>query len=251
MRCKMVFLGGSLVLGMVLALAAAAESTFRPPHIFPASGQAWRAEGLPGVTPLLGSPLMAGIQPLRGWPSLSGPYAGQRWQRCAFDLAAAGQGDAQPGLILSLKKVFESEGIPPRWVWMAEVESALNPQARSPVGAVGLFQLMPATAQRFGLRISPLDDRTQPHKNSRAAAQYLKILYRQFESWPLALAAYNAGEGRVRRAMQQHGSVSFHELAQHLPRETQLYVPKVMSTVALREDQAQGLPAACCLSAPF
>lgn len=148
-------------------------------------------------------------------------------------------------LVPQLKKVFDTEGTPQRWVWVAEVESSLNPAAKSPVGAVGLFQLMPETAKRFGLRTFPFDDRVKPDKNARAAAQYLKILYEQFGSWSLALAAYNAGEGRVGRAMKKHGAKTFDGVAKHLPLETQMYVPKVMATVALREDQANGVPYAC------
>ncbi len=148
-------------------------------------------------------------------------------------------------LVPRLKKVFNSEGTPQRWVWMAEVESSLNPEARSPVGAVGLFQLMPETAKRFGLKTFPFDDRIEPVKSARAAAQYLNILYKQFGSWPLALAAYNAGEGRVGRALKQNDVKTFEEVARHLPLETQMYVPKVMTTAALREDQAKGVPYAC------
>lgn len=148
-------------------------------------------------------------------------------------------------LIPKLKKVFESEGVPQQWVWMAEVESSLNPRAKSPMGAVGLFQLMPATAKRFGLRVFPRDDRVKPEKNARAAARYLKKLYQQFGVWSLALAAYNAGEGRISRAMQQHGVGTFDELAKFLPLETRMYVPKVMATVALREDQTKGVFYVC------
>lgn len=145
-------------------------------------------------------------------------------------------------LVPRLQKVFDVEGAPRRWVWVAEVESSLNPEARSPVGAVGLFQLMPETAKRFGLRTFPFDERVKPDKNARAAAQYLNILYKQFGSWPLALAAYNAGEGRVGRALKKNDAKTFDDVVRHLPVETQMYVPKVMATAALREDQAKGVP---------
>lgn len=141
-------------------------------------------------------------------------------------------------LIPRLKKVFQSEGLPPELVWMAEVESSLNPTARSPVGALGLFQLMPVTAQRFGLRTGFFDERKNPEKSAHAAAQYLKFLYRTLGSWPLALAAYNAGEGCVGQLIKLKKQTSFDDIADDLPLETQMYVPKVMALVSLRENAA-------------
>ena len=139
-------------------------------------------------------------------------------------------------LIPRLKKVFRSEGLPPELVWMAEAESSLNPAARSPIGALGLFQLMPATARRFGLRTGFFDERKNPEKSARAAAQYLKFLYHAMGSWPLALAAYNAGEGRVGKLMKLKKQAAFEGIADDLPLETQMYVPKVMAIVSLREN---------------
>ncbi len=138
-------------------------------------------------------------------------------------------------LVPRLKPIFRSEGIPPEWVWLAEVESSFNPKAVSPVGAKGLFQFMPTTAERFGMKTSWPDQRTDPDRSARAAAQYLRILYRQLGSWPLAIAAYNAGEGRVGRLLKKHGTRSYEGIVDFLPTETQLYVPKVFATVAVRE----------------
>jgi membrane-bound lytic murein transglycosylase D len=138
-------------------------------------------------------------------------------------------------LVPSLKKVFKEEGVPIQLVWLAEVESSMNPRARNPGGASGLFQFMPATAKRFGLRTRLPDERTHPEKSARAAARYLKFLYSRFNDWPLSLAAYNAGEGRVQGLLDRHKAASFDEIAQHLPTETRLYVPKVQAVVSLRE----------------
>ncbi len=138
-------------------------------------------------------------------------------------------------LVPRLKPIFAAEAVPPELVWLAEVESSMRPDARSPVGALGLFQLMPATAERFGLRLRPEDERRDPEKSARAAARYLALLHRQFNSWPLALAAYNAGEGRVGRTLKQQQADTFEAVAVHLPTETQLYVPKVLATVRARE----------------
>ena len=147
-------------------------------------------------------------------------------------------------MIPRLKKVFMKEGVPEQWVWMAEVESALNPQAKSSAGAAGLFQLMPGTARRFGLRTEPSDDRMEPEKSALAAAQYLKFLRREFGCWSLTLAAYNAGEGRVKEIMKKRKASTFNEVERYLPSETRAYVPKVMAIVALREDQLHGVPGA-------
>ena len=138
-------------------------------------------------------------------------------------------------LVPDLKAIFSEAGLPPELVWLAEVESSFNPAARSPVGATGLFQFMPATADRFGLRLKPDDERLNPQRSAHAAAQYLRFLYGRFDSWPLALAAYNAGEGRVGRLLRTHNGSRFEDIAAYLPAETQMYVPKVLATVALRE----------------
>lgn len=140
-------------------------------------------------------------------------------------------------LVPKLKAVFRSEGVPEELVWIAEVESTMNPNARNPGGAVGLFQFMPATARRFGLRTYLPDERTNPEKSARAAARYLRFLHGEFGSWPLAVAAYNAGEGRVRQALAKvrGGKATFTEARRFLPLETRMYVPKVEAVVSLRE----------------
>ena len=96
---------------------------------------------------------------------------------------------------------------------------------------------MPATAKRFGLRTRFPDDRLDPDKSARAAARYLRFLHGEFGSWSLAVAAYNAGEGRVGRLLDGAIRTSFEAIADDLPLETQLYVPKVAAVVELRENQ--------------
>jgi membrane-bound lytic murein transglycosylase D len=137
-----------------------------------------------------------------------------------------------------LKSVFKAEGLPPELIWLAEVESGFDPYARSPVGAVGLFQFMPATAKRFGLNTERPDERLAPEKSARAAASYLRFLHSQFGSWPLALAGYNAGEGRVGRALRARRAKSFEEIADALPLETRMYVPKIAAVIEHREGVA-------------
>jgi membrane-bound lytic murein transglycosylase D len=127
-----------------------------------------------------------------------------------------------------------AEGVPPEVAWLAEVESTLDPAARSPAGAKGLFQLMPVTARSLGLSTFLPDDRTNAQKSARAAARYLAGLHEKFGDWPLAFAAYNSGEGRVRRLLEAHGAKSFADIAEVLPVETRMYVPKVCATIAVR-----------------
>ena len=138
-------------------------------------------------------------------------------------------------LVPGLKEIFSVQGVPPELVWIAEVESTFNPSARSPAGAVGLFQLMPATAEHLGLKVRPKDQRLDPTRNGRAAARYLNDLHARFEDWPLALAAYNGGEGRVSRLLKANGASNFEGISSHLPGETRMYVPKVLATIRHRE----------------
>lgn len=134
-----------------------------------------------------------------------------------------------------LKKAFAGEGLPAELAWLAETESTFNPRAQSPSGARGLFQLMPVTAKAQGLSLFPFDERTNPGKSARAAATLLRKLHGMFDSWPLALAAYNAGEGRVRRTLKEKDAKTFAQIADALPSETRLYVPRVLATLAVRE----------------
>lgn len=137
--------------------------------------------------------------------------------------------------VKELKPVFAAQKIPAQLVWLAEVESSFDRRAQSPAGAAGLFQLMPATARRFGLSTWPFDQRFQPAPSATASAQYLKFLHDKFGSWRLALAGYNAGEGTVQRLLTRHHAKSFDEIATHLPAETQMYVPRVEAVILQRE----------------
>jgi membrane-bound lytic murein transglycosylase D len=137
--------------------------------------------------------------------------------------------------VTKLKPIFTEENVPPELVWIAEVESSFDPAARSPAGAVGLFQLMPATAREYGLRTWPFDQRRQAGPSARAAARYLGHLHEQFKDWRLAVAAYNAGEGTVQSLLKRHHADTYDAIATQLPAETQMFVPKVEATLWRRE----------------
>jgi membrane-bound lytic murein transglycosylase D len=143
--------------------------------------------------------------------------------------------DSAKPYVPRLKPIFAAQKVPPELVWIAEVESSFDRRARSPAGAAGLFQLMPATAKRYGLSTWPLDHRLWPEESARAAAQYLGFLHGEFKDWRLALAAYNAGEGAVHKLLKQYKAKTFDAIATHLPAETQMYVPRVEATLARRE----------------
>ena len=134
-----------------------------------------------------------------------------------------------------LKPIFTAQKVPPDLVWVAEVESSFDRHALSPAGAAGLFQLMPDTAKRFGLSLWPRDQRFQPEPSATASAQYLKHLHDHFQDWRLALAAYNAGEATVQKLLDRYKTHSYDDIAEHLPAETQLYVPRVEAVLRQRE----------------
>jgi len=138
--------------------------------------------------------------------------------------------------IARLKVIFTEERVPPELVWIAEVESSFNPRARSPAGATGMFQLMPATARSLDLSVGFFtDERLHPEKCARAAARYLRQLYNRFGDWRLALAAYNCGEGRVSALLKKHKGKTYDDINAYLPVETQMYVPKIEATLRKRE----------------
>jgi soluble lytic murein transglycosylase-like protein len=160
----------------------------------------------------------------RGWPGLSAT-------RTAPRIALARYNSYRD----ILTRILIEEKLPLEVLSVALVESGFNPLALSPKGARGIWQLMPDTARRYGLTVAPGDDhRTHPERATRAAARYLQDLYRMFGDWELALAAYNAGEGRVQQAIERAGVRDFNELSRRklLPLETRNYVPAVLAAWA-------------------
>ena len=125
------------------------------------------------------------------------------------------------------EEAMDKYEIPYEMKYLAIVESALNPEARSRAGAVGLWQFMYSTGKMYDLRInSYLDERRDPRKSTDAACRYLRKLYERFGDWNLALAAYNSGPGNVNKAIRRSGGKKdYWSIRPYLPKETRSYVP--------------------------
>ncbi|MEO0896529.1 MAG: transglycosylase SLT domain-containing protein [Bacteroidota bacterium] len=127
--------------------------------------------------------------------------------------------------------IFEEEldknNMPLEIKYLAVVESALNPHARSRVGATGLWQFMLSTGRMYNLKVNTfVDERKDPYKSTKAAVKYLKNAYEEFDDWLLAIASYNCGAGNVRKAIRRSGGKrDFWSIRPYLPRETRGYVP--------------------------
>ncbi|WP_447469505.1 lytic transglycosylase domain-containing protein [Vibrio harveyi] len=155
--------------------------------------------------------------------------------------------DSVRPLLDHIFKQLKQQSLPPTFVLLPMLESSYNPQAVSHANAAGLWQLIPATATRFGLQVSDTDDeRFDTKASTQAALKYLAFLYEKFDQdLALTLAAYNAGEGRVSRAMKNAGSRHFDSLT--LPNETQEYVnrfyalERLVDVQQLRTDSFQPL----------
>jgi hypothetical protein len=150
-----------------------------------------------------------------------------------------------------LREIMTEEGLPESLALLPGIESGFRPRARGHFGDVGMWQLRKPTARRFGLVVhNQRDDRLDPFRSSQAAARYLRYLNRRYRGdWPFALAAYNAGEGRVDRARARFPKATFWELADRgqLPKTSREFVPRFFALVRLSElgvlCQPNGLPA--------
>ena len=125
------------------------------------------------------------------------------------------------------EEMLDKYQLPQELKYLAIVESALNPKAKSHAGAVGLWQFMPGTGRMYGLHSnSRIDDRMNPYKATEAACQHFVDLYQIYHDWNLVLAAYNAGPGNVNKAIRRSGGATdYWTIQRYLPRETQAYVP--------------------------
>ncbi|MBK7409251.1 MAG: transglycosylase SLT domain-containing protein [Saprospirales bacterium] len=134
------------------------------------------------------------------------------------------------------EKYLEANHMPSGLKFLPVLESALNPKAVSRVGATGLWQFMESTGKIYGLDVNwTVDERSDPEKSTIAAIQHLGELYQRFDSWELALAAYNSGAGRVSRAIKRSRSKNFWKLQRYLPKETRNYVPAFIAATYLMQ----------------
>jgi len=135
-----------------------------------------------------------------------------------------------------VEQIFAEFGLPQELVYLSVIESGFNPRAYSRARAAGPWQFMKSTGRTYGLRVNwYIDERRDPIKSSVAAAQHLRDLYDRFGSWPLALSAYNAGAGKITRAIRKSGTRDYWKIrrTRFIRRETREYVPKFMAATII------------------
>ena len=138
-----------------------------------------------------------------------------------------------------ISRVLREEGVPQDLIYLAQAESAFQPLALSRAGARGIWQFVAYRGQEYGLRHTWwIDERQDPEKATRAAAQHLRDLYKLFGDWYLAMAAYNCGPGNVQKGIERTGYADFWELYKRkvLPRETKNYVPIILALTLIAKD---------------
>jgi membrane-bound lytic murein transglycosylase D len=141
--------------------------------------------------------------------------------------------------VTQMSDILVNNGLPPELVYLPLIESEFRTDAYSHKKASGPWQIMPRTAKILGLKIDWwIDERRDPEKSTRVAAKYLNYLYKKFGSWNLALAAYNAGEGRIRMALKSSGTTSYWEIREtrYIAGETKNYVPLYIAAAAIAMD---------------
>jgi LysM repeat protein len=145
------------------------------------------------------------------------------------------------GMFMSLaRRIFREEGVPENMAWLGQVESTWKPTALSWASASGLWQFIPSTGARYGLRRTAyVDERNSFDEATRASARYLKFLFDRYGNWELAMAAYNSGEGNVDRAIRRSGITNFWVSYPYLPQETRNYVPNILATILIANSPQQ------------
>ncbi len=138
-----------------------------------------------------------------------------------------------------MQQILKEYGLPQDLIYVALIESGFSPRAYSRSHASGIWQFISATGRRYGLKNNWWhDQRRDPILACHAAAKYFSDLYGEFNDWYLAMAAYNAGEGKIRRGLKRYKSKDFWELSKYryLKRETKQYVPKILAAMVIAKD---------------
>jgi membrane-bound lytic murein transglycosylase D len=249
---------------LLLALSAACSPGRQPVASVPAPAQrpveAPPAPVLETVTPvdegleLPGAPAPVGAD-LLGNKQYDLPVVPNEWVRAELEFLVYQRHEVVGGWLRAadrydewVRDVFASYGIPRDLHHLGMIESGYRATVRSHAGAVGMWQFMPATGRGMGLRIDTLvDERMDPIRATHAAARHLRYLHRQMRGdWALAAAAYNAGEGRINRAMGRYGATDFWDVAArgNLAQETRRYVPRLYAVTIIAKDPVRfGYPA--------
>jgi membrane-bound lytic murein transglycosylase D len=169
-----------------------------------------------------------------------GIFTGRQQDRMALYLKRSGRYEGM------IRSKLRERGMPEDLLYLSMIESGFNPTAKSHASAVGLWQFIEDTGERYGLRVdSYVDERRHPEKSTDAALSYLEDLHGQFGSWYLAAAAYNTGEGRVARVMRQvtgkekGRDADFWRIRGRLPKETREYVPLMVAAALIGKEPAK------------
>lgn len=167
-------------------------------------------------------------------------FTGRQQDRMALYLKRSGRYEGM------IRGKLRARGMPEDLLYLSMIESGFNPTAKSHASAVGLWQFIEGTAERYDLRVDGyVDERRHPEKSTDAALDYLEDLHKQFGSWYLAAAAYNTGEGRVARVMRQvtgkerGKDADFWRIRSRLPRETREYVPLMVAAALIGKEPAK------------
>jgi membrane-bound lytic murein transglycosylase D len=196
---------------------------------------------------LVGTAIAPSRRDILGSVAYDLPVVGNTWVEAELDFLVGqrrdviarwlARGDYYEGFV---QQVLQDNGVPTDLVHLAMIESGFVPTARSHAGALGIWQFMPATARESGLRVeAEVDERMDPVRSTRAAARHLRSLHRSLGDWSLAAAAYNAGSGRLSRAMTAVGTRDFWTLAERsdLAVETKQYVPRLYAMTVIGRDR--------------
>lgn len=133
-------------------------------------------------------------------------------------------------IVDQIENCFMTYGVPAEVAILCTIESGCSYNAVSPVGATGLWQIMPGTGREYGLNVAPYqDDRLNPLKSTDAAAKILRNAYKRLGDWTLAMAAYNCGSGRILKAIKKNNSKDWNKIKKDLPLETQQYIPSIIA----------------------